>query len=224
MNSFNMKKEIPILYSTPMVQAILNLSKSMTRRLKGLENINENPNDWAFIGLLHGSIKQKFQPVFRFENTVTRELIDIVCPYGKPSDLLWVREKHRRLIDCETGAFHSWDYYADMSEEFHKQFPHKWKPSIHMPKAAARIWLEVTDVRVERLRDISEEDAISEGAEKEYQVYPERARYRYGFALLWSKINGYESWEANPWVWVVSFRVLSTTGKPEEKQAAKHLV
>lgn len=88
------------------------------------------------------------------------------------------------------------------------------KPSIHMPKAAARIWLQVVSVRVERLNDITEDDAKAEGVEKAYEVYKENARYRLGFMRIWEKLNGKESLNANPWVWAVTFKVLSTTGKP----------
>jgi hypothetical protein len=278
-----MKKEIPTLFSTPMVLAILSLLKSMTRRLKGLEKINENPNDWAFIGLLHGSIKQKFQPVFRFENIHTRELIDIVCPYGKPGDLLFVRENWRmNMWDFEDGEIRigytdgdevtfalpddDGEAYDWMVKQFEKlvykeiirpvsddeermEFSGKkrpFSPSIHLPKWCSRIWLEVTDIRVERLWDITEQDAITEGIQyyqeegcrpryKDYEAdasgyghpehdYPTVGVARTSFVTLWRKINGADSWDKNPWVWVISFKVLSTTGKPEEKEVAKHLV
>ena len=86
-----------------------------------------------------------------------------------------------------------------------------WKPAIHMPRALARILLEVTAVRVERLQDISEEQAKAEGApmelgELERTVLGAVATYRAGFARLWRSINGAESWDANPWVWVVEFK------------------
>lgn len=97
-----------------------------------------------------------------------------------------------------------------------------------MPKEAARIWLRVKEVRVERLQDITEQDAAAEGADKgifrygpntlKHECHLEtnnHAHYFDGFKYLWMTINGYESWKQNPWVWVVSFEVLSTTGKPE---------
>ena len=103
----------------------------------------------------------------------------------------------------------------------------KWKPSIHMPKAAARIWLKVVNVRVERLHEITEQDAIAEGAQcgifrygpnvckGEYHLEINRhADYTDGFKYVWHQINGRESWDANPWVWVVELEVLSTTGRP----------
>ena len=116
-------------------------------------------------------------------------------------------------------------------------------PSIHMPKTAARIWLEITGVRVERAQDISEEDAVAEGVlslpesftEKHFPEYSDKLK-EWGesnggqfpttrpplgpspaekFKQLWCEIHGRESWDANPWVWCLEFKVLSTTGKPE---------
>jgi hypothetical protein len=102
----------------------------------------------------------------------------------------------------------------------------KWKPSIHMPKAAARIWLQVESIAVERLRDITEEDAIAEGVNlaeglikgemlwKDYEHdLNNLSNPKSSFKTLWRSINGAESWEANPWVWVVRFKVVSTTGR-----------
>jgi len=124
-------------------------------------------------------------------------------------------------------------YWADYSEEIHlklKDVPLKWKPSIHMPKAAARIWLMITDVRVERLQDISEADALNEGMIKQEtcrtnevtgdKIFIYGASHKclsgswsglnfsaiQGFRHLWSEINGYESWNANPWVWVIEYK------------------
>jgi hypothetical protein len=213
----------PILFSTPMVQAILDGRKTQTRRTVKqaiaydsnwkVQQIKEEPTD----GIPRYEIRcgtQYALPIFK-------------CPYGKVGDVLWVREKFRRLVDCESGKFHSFSYYADMPEAFHKQFPHKWKPSIHMPKNACRLFLEITNVRVERLHDISEDDAVAEGVISRvnhpinvfsksfvtYYDYISKAFPSFGkinakssFASLWQSINGDESWNANPWVWVVEFK------------------
>jgi hypothetical protein len=137
-------------------------------------------------------------------------------------------------------------YKADGEEPYGLKNRGGWKPSIHMPKAAARIWLQVTDIRVERLQDITEEDAIKEGVRSnecsdvskcpslfcksngcagagEYHRYPvdydDEPCYSAveSFESLWQSINGPESWEANPFIWRVAFNVLSTTGKPDLK-------
>lgn len=215
--------ERPTLFSTPMVQAILALLKGMTRRTKGLEKINQNPNDWQFEWAdfcLEKPWRFTYKPSVNKQSLADRDFYQeaLKCPYGQPGDLLWVRE-------CFGYYSNTLFYKADDSLA-----AEKWKPSIHMPKAAARIWLQVEEIRVERLQDISEEDAESEGVQwirrtsgicfmdytiSEY-VFPMTAKN--SFKSLWKKINGNDwniGWDINPWVWVVKFKVLSTTGKPQ---------
>ena len=140
-------------------------------------------------------------------------------PYGQPGDRLWVREAWSR--DEEDGSLF---YRADVgtgneADDWQRNIDdgasgYRWKPSIHMFRWASRITLEVTAVRVERLQDISEADAQAEGADEAPTpmglMYSTpavmRTRYREGFAALWESINGPNSWDANPWVWVVEFR------------------
>jgi len=177
-------KERPILFSTAMVQAILDGRKTMTRR----------------------AVKCKLHECFNgFANT-PKEVFN--CPYGQPGDILWVREK---FTPDRGGYFYAADNHLTQILN--------WKPSIHMPKAAARIWLQVEAVRVERLQDITEADAEGEGAKTVFCQYVNDTQgyhsYVEGFRKIWQSINGPESWEQNPWVWVVSFKVLSTTGRPD---------
>lgn len=154
--------------------------------------------------------------------------MDILCPFGRPGDLLWVRETLYQ--NGELGL----EYVADKECIDESIIPDDHKPyrnyafcnipSIHMPKWAARLWLQVTDVKVELLQDITEDDAISEGVEKmgefvfPYKHYASGAAScidaKTSFRTLWQAINGDESWVLNPWVWVISFKVLSITGKP----------
>lgn len=262
-----MKKQIPILFTTDMVKSILAGLKSMTRRLSGLKKINENPDQWRFVGEIHPSYKQKTQPVFRFENIVTKELLDMQCPYGQPGDILWVRENWQltgwsfedgsmtvkfqtgEMFDCqcpdptedlmwllnqveslENGGYLVKDPNDDERFVFtDKKQP--FKPSIHMPKDACRIWHEVISVRVERLKDITEQDAIAEGVERHVPVHGDGPvlykSYQFvnanpftqavsSFRTLIESINGTEIWDKNPWVWVVGFKILSTTGKPSD--------
>lgn len=199
-----MKKEIPILFSTPMVQAILEGRKTMTRRIVKWTKegewscFNENPDDDDII--------------LPIEN----------CPYGKSGDVLWVRE-----TVCEHGFEGNYLYRADGVTL--PTDSDKWTPSIHMPKDACRIWLEVIEVKAERLQDITEEDAISEGVlEYEDGTYKNYFTQRHlresdgvvcmlakgSFQSLWCSISGLDNWNINPWVWVVSFKVLSTGGRP----------
>lgn len=264
-----MKKEIPILFSTAMVQAKKAGRKTKTRRLKGLEQINKNAGYHEYLGMRHVDIGPKKKRVYCAQFRFPPFIYNIPCPYGEPGDLLWVRETFRRYCHVDEMGYTHFDKEiiefaadnppaiylvdGDGAHEFNKDGTEKfvpWRPSIHMPKDIARIWLEVTDVRVERLQDISEEDAIAEGVIKiDYGIetpsgsasvdggktfHPFKPQHVYGYSVdstcareqslstaraafgnLWQKINGADSWNSNPWVWVVSFKVLSTTGKPE---------
>lgn len=208
-------KQIPILFSTPMVQAILAGNKTQTRRVKGLEFINETPDQFIIEhtgpSFLHINGKSKEGWGAKFVSKSGLRYFDIaICPYGQPGDVLWVRET--------TGRFAFGGQYSYKTDDNDGEVI-KWKPSIHMPKAAARIWLQIESIRVERLKDISEEDARHEGVFNKYLAWKgtEHESTREGrefFKNLWQSINGEESWNANPWVWAITFKVLSTTGKP----------
>lgn len=234
-------KERPILFTGDMVRAIIDGRKTQTRRLSGLEQINFNPDIWIN-DAVGTDDKERFTA--SFESTITGSNFIASCPYGQPGDILWVRETWRKynLFD-ENGYFGAdiIDFAADNPEPmvmhdgdgfqmYNKKGQEKmipFRPSIHMPKSAARIWLQVTDIRVERVQDISEADARAEGAEKgifrmgpnvekgEFQLeLNHHARFVEGFKFIWHQVNGAESWDDNPWVWVITFRVLSTTGRP----------
>lgn len=230
-----MIKEIPMLYSTEMVKATLDDRKTMTRRTKGLDIINENPDAWKLVsvGLFHllpnrpnAQLIEKYGASFISVEKAASEFF--ACPYGKPGDVIWVRETWASANSLFHGkdVFSHYVYKAD-GDPLHNFF--KWKPSIHMPKAAARIWLEITDVRVERLQNITAYDAMAEGAldtiklsefDKlralgNWKIPSPFVTYQFGFLSLWCRINGTQSWLLNPWVWVISFKVLSKTGKPE---------
>lgn len=225
-----MRKEIPILFSTPMVQAILEGSKSMTRRLvkwPSVPNWHDYDYDPNIVIRPHGG---EWWPHFQHIGPGGKDITGALnCPYGKPGDILYVRESWAHpapMVEIFSGRRTSSDGYIYkagglvsgserkgtwVSDSFHKNpLDGKWKPGIHLPKEGSRIWLEVIEIRAERLQDISEDDATAEGFCIEGDI-PASCH----FASLWSKINGPESWDANPWVWVVSFNVLSTVGKPE---------
>ena len=119
------------------------------------------------------------------------------CPYGQVGDQLWIRECHSMLESSESGVDAAVRYWADgnpQSGDYTRP-----KPSIHMPRWASRITLEITNIRIERLNDISEEDAKNEG------VVP-CGGCRSGFQNLWESINGNDSWNINPWVLVIEFK------------------
>ena len=159
-----------------------------------------------------------------------------VRPYGQPGDRLWVRESW----SPDPVADGTWNYtawsgcregqIAGVPERFqHPRFcnyaadwlhgPIRWTPSIHMPRWASRITLEVTGVRVERLNDISTEDAKAEGVEEidgTVNLRKERMTiHQHAYAQLWEQINGPGSWALNPWVWVVEFKRLTDQAKGE---------
>lgn len=191
-------KERPILFSAPMVQALLEGRKTQTRRI-----VKPQP-EWAKYGAMFWKHKVAMIHVH-------------ACPHGKPGDRLWVKETHafiwpdeyepENLKDCNIEYRSDTDGKAlpgDWPEESRDDPERpKWRPSIFMPRWASRILLEITAVRVERLQDISEDDAIAEGCFALGDCECTAVRQ---YRDLWESINGTTSWGANPWVWVVEFR------------------
>lgn len=200
-------KERPILFSAPMVRAILDGSKTQTRRKVKLPN--HPRSEFEAFDLVHGVA------TFTDANPFPAH---VRCPYGAEGDRLWVRETfycdHWNYPDAprdemvellEYRADHdcrSWEAGCPCAaDDGHSM----WRSPIHMPRWASRIDLEVTEVRVERLRALTEDDARAEGLT--YGDDPmEATTGREAFIMLWTAINGAGSWAANPWVWVVSFR------------------
>lgn len=200
-----------------MVRALLSGAKTQTRRLvnpqpgKGVVGVSRarDPDPdaaaewWWLDGADAGSASMAMDP--------------FTCRYGGPGDRLWVRETFAK-IPGQTRPWIETDYRATYTHGDrmgdHLGLKKRWTPAIHMPRAACRILLELTDVRVERLQDISEADAIAEGAPCVDEVtgrevlFPSVSKcgtYRLGYRALWESINGPGSWDANPWVWVLSF-------------------
>jgi hypothetical protein len=203
-------KERPILFTGPMVRAILDGSKTQTRRIA---------KEFAGRDDLDAILKR-----FPSQNG---------CPHGQPGDCLWVRETtHRRpMLNLLTGEplapeYDGGAYTVDGVDVLTPEgfdiawwYSRKSCPSIHMPRWASRILLEITRVRVERLQDLSEADALAEGVEphdvSQFALHgtsvEERAELHRQAAVgpysgLWNRINGAGSWDANPWVWVVEFK------------------
>jgi hypothetical protein len=140
------------------------------------------------------------------------------CPYGRPGDRLWVRETHAivpRTAYARSGVQQTLrpddDHDAAVyAADWPLSRPGRWRPSIHMPRWASRILLEITDVRVERVQEIDPNNACDEGVlpYDPYHPLPAALYYRATFADMWDRINaarGY-GWDANPWVWCVAFR------------------
>jgi hypothetical protein len=186
-------KERPILFSGPMVGAIREGRKTQTRRIvKDL--IFDPDHDLPCMIAEDGPLA--FPERF-YDGTIK-------CPHGQPGDCLWVREAWAPLV---VGNERDFIYRADTHAGLEKRDgDQKWKPSIHMPRIACRLMLEITGIRVERLNEISRGDAMGEGCP--FQNIQDANDPRAWFKALWSQINGPESWTANPWVWVVEFKVL----------------
>jgi len=171
-------KERPIIFSGKMVRALLDGSKTQTRRV-----VKPQPS-------FFGSMTNPNTPF----KTIDYGLhCQIRCPYGEPGDRLWVRENWQSHL----GPYAESIIYAYKVTDDERLGP--WKPSIYMPRCASRITLEVTDVRLERLQNISEADAQAEGFS--YSSIP-LEQYRW----VWEIANGLGSWAVNPWVWVVKFK------------------
>ncbi len=224
-------KERPVLFNGDMVRAILDGRKTHTRRVMkvqpesqelGLSRITESKNSsdtgkyfWSLSDALGSRPRSKIFP----------------CPFGQAGDRLWVRETFRlfdKYQECGCSDFpcncpaHNTPIYRASNNDCED----KWTPSIHMPRWASRITLEITNVGVQRLNSISQNDAAREGLHKlpasgRYCITP-GAQYFGGashdarevFSWLWQSIYGEESWQANPWVWVVEFkRVEGAHGK-----------
>lgn len=212
-----MKSSKPILMSGEMVRATLRdvNPKTQTRRIIKCRGwVDSDGDGWPLI------------------QTIEPQLIRARCPYGQPGTRLWVKETFGKIPnDGGTYVYRATDPDWDSTEDW------KWKPSIFMPRIASRITLEIVSIRVERVQEISEEDAKAEGVRDNSEpAWPHDIRlcpqcggtglhesagpnlgvievdcancdtYAKRFRILWESINGPESWNENPWVWVVEFR------------------
>ncbi len=208
--------ERPILFSGEMVRAILEGKKTQNRRvIKPQPTINWHYRTWCDSQTYAWTTCHPLN--VKYQNQIQK----VKCPYGQPGDILWVRETW-----CDAGVFG----YAYRATDSLPIGVNTWRPAIHKPRKAARLFLQVKDVRVERLQDITEEDARAEGVKTAVWYMPygkdedahidisglpgypdQRASYRNGFATIWDSINakrGY-GWDTNPWVWVIEFEIAS---------------
>lgn len=210
-----MSKEKPILFNDDMVRAILSGEKTQSRRMvAGVMNDN---------GI---QLKKRTKT----KSGITTHVLDApkhgLCPYGNVGDRLWVRETFGTKISSVGGTPH--EHYAYRATEPDAamcydcngdKIPMKWTPSIHMPRQASRITLEITAVRVERLNDITEADCWAEGileidgqfsnqeiVDMAVRLHLSIEDARVQYALLWESIYGVGSWDKNPWVWVIEFK------------------
>ena len=212
-------KETGLMFKAPLVRAILEGRKTQTRRVA-------KPVKHPDLGNLYtpGALLREHEP---------QHVINRACPYGQPGDRIYVRETARSCRAYEVQGYppSQWGnkpiwFEADGTPPgAETAWATKATPAIHLPMFAARIWLEVTSVRVERLHAITEADAVRDGG---LHRLPATGRYvmnqgdqyfglathdsRELFREIWESTGG--DWDANPWVWVIDFKVLSTTGRP----------
>ncbi|RKH14333.1 hypothetical protein D7V97_03365 [Corallococcus sp. CA053C] len=226
-------REGPILFSGPMICALVAGRKTITRRL-----VKPQPETGESIEWLTNIVGRP--PSFAVTRPMSSDVRELRCPYGQPGDRLWVRETWGLEDGKDDGERVVWQadraaaWRSNLNDRFYlasDYAPTRWRPSIHMPRWASRLTLDVASVRVERLHDITEEDAKAEGLACitkdggrtwKYGI-PDRdglpgtddtgwpwvdwdVSPRVAFERLWSSINGAESWDANPWVWRIEFR------------------
>lgn len=195
----------PILFNTEMVRAILDGRKSCTRRL--VTTRRKDACGFYVTKKADGT----FSGIYEYDENESMFDNPLMPPY-QPGDILYVRETWCGLPVNEAGHMrgHTIYYYKADGELRPKGWRGTWHPSIHMPKEAARIWLKVTDVRVERLQEITSEQICREGVEVEYPHVLNGEEKRYAFSRLWdstikkSDLDRY-GWNASPWVWVIEF-------------------
>lgn len=197
-----MSRVLPILFNTDMVRAILDERKTVTRRLIKLPKYIKLQDDGLYTLFADGTC---------YENQHMEELVDYLKPPYQPGDILYVRETWSPVFVVPRR------YLYKVGCEEAENLPIKWHPSIHMSKEAARIFLKVKDVRVERLQEITEEQAKTEGAidnrgfihspDNEYDSIHTAKEH---FKQIWNSTIkksdlGRYGWDANPWVWVIEF-------------------
>lgn len=219
-------RERPVLFNTLMVLAILDGQKTVTRRV-----MKPQPPEWCSeFGYTCATPGGAISGRGRFGNDGPAEKF-FPCRYGQQGDRLWVRETWARVprtaYRCSTGVQQREDpTCGDMVAVYRANWtrcaPSRWRPSIHMPRWASRITLEITSVKVERLQSIDEQGARAEGClaipgykwhtfeEADAGVPMHDHTARDAFEALWETINGEGSWAANPWVWVIEFARVET--------------
>ncbi|MGU5885890.1 hypothetical protein ACV1E2_25900 [Klebsiella pneumoniae] len=195
-------KERGMIFNSEMVRAILDGRKTQTRRLvKGTDGAVKFCKEWDING------EEIFVVLGEKDHTGMNPVLGAIsCPFGAVGDRIWVRETWAEAgasaPDLKLYRANYPEHVPSIYENVPPAEEIRWTPSIHMPRTASRILLEITDVRVERLRSMSQDDARAEG------VIAASGPMEAGLAFreLWDSIYGEESWKANPWVWVIEFK------------------
>ena len=211
-------KETGLMFKAPLVRAILSGQKTQTRRPVKWKDLQKGLN-LGFSGLRATETASGWVLESNSRTSSEWRCKPTPCPQGQAGDRIYVRETWCQQADDDgfllNGAY--W-YRATTPDVMHSEDMEKspWRPSILMPKAAARIWLEVTSVRVERLQSISEEDAEAEGVDflRSVPDADETLTAKQLFECLWGSTGG--DWAANPWVWVIDFKRIERTQAQKE--------
>lgn len=204
-------KETGLIFGSWAIPKLLNGSKTQTRRTRGLELINKAPDTWKYVWNALGQQHEFYDAYYTDAPPVV-----VKCPYGDPGDRLWVREKHHLFVPVAKVDY-AVLYWVD-ADGWQKDHL-RWRPPIHMPKWAARIWLEIVSVRAERVQEISEQDAEAEGVEFLIRLQVRPGKFFHPsqlstvaptkkFECLWDSLNakrGY-GFDTNPWVWGIQFK------------------
>lgn len=207
-------KLIPMLFSTDMARANMNGSKRMTRRTRALDEMNADPDSWIR-GTMFLNKKGELMQTF-FGPGMTERGINVKCPYGKPGDVMWMREAWYYLGDNASAESDKNRYHYQASAGKNN---FTWKPNLHMRLEACRFFAEIVEMGCERLQDITEDDAIEEGLRQvkatnnggEYGSVVNQSFYhnaKEAYFVLWESINGRGSSRKNPYVWVIKYRRL----------------
>ena len=202
-------KERPIIYSEEMIRAKQKGLKTMTRRTRGLEKINEDPNHWEY-----GAVNYRDEHIFycKDDDCKKHDGMLIKCPYGVPRDRLWTREIHT-FCPKDFKESNGIIYRAD--NKYNEFVPsHEWRRAIHMFRKNSRFLDEIISIRAERVQDISEEDAKAEGAIKARPYRTDgtgflddpNGTYKAGFQSIWLNIHGPDAWVRNDWEWSIEFK------------------
>lgn len=219
-----MTKQIPILFSHDMIQASIDNRKTQTRRTKGLERINICPDDWVLLDLDENTGIAQFQ--YKQSNVV----VSLTCPYGGTGDRLYLKEDHKLIhLYRERKETLQVDYRFNYNDSGSRRFEiysldldiqakldstkswGKWRSKLLCFKFMSRVWYERTDLKIQRVQDISEWDAKAEGCYSNPAITStgqDGTDYRRMFQHLWDSINKDRDhgWHRNEWVWAVSFR------------------
>ena len=214
----NLLKNKPLLVSDPLIRPISNGRKTETRRVNGLDWVNELPDEWEFVSLENNAAKFK-------RVGVPPEICTLSCRYGPPGTILWVRENWYvgrgyngvKPRDIPAGRMVKRGYMGDGPRP---EWAGRVRPSMHMPRWLCRYELEVLKIGVERVQSITEDGAKREGVQPgifrdgpntekgefhlEHNIH---GSHLAGFKFTWMTLNGRQSWDLNPWVWVISFKL-----------------